>query len=135
MTSFWRAWLHFWCGLVFAFGLVIAAGAFDPASGPLRALFALIGRPLPEMLDPFHRFLLALVGAITMGWALTLLAAMRNAPPSRPLWAGLTAALLFWYVVDSLLSVATGFPLNVASNSLLIAGFLLPVFAAGLLRA
>ncbi|WP_448582817.1 hypothetical protein [Thermaurantiacus sp.] len=53
----------------------------------------------------------------------------------RPLWAGLTAALLFWYVVDSLLSVATGFPLNVASNSLLIAGFLLPVFDAGQLRA
>ncbi len=136
MTPFWRNWLLLWCMAVILFGIVLAGAAFEASSGPARAAFTLIGRPLPEMPDSLHRFLLALIGAVTIGWGLTLLAAIRTAAaPSRPLWVGLTVAVLVWYVVDSLLSVVTGFPLNAVSNTVLLAGFLLPVLAARLLRA
>lgn len=136
MTTFWRNWLLLWCMAVILFGIVLSAAAFEASSGAARAAFALIDRPLPQTPDSLHRFLLALIGAVTIGWGLTLLAAIRAAAvPSRPLWAGLTAAVLVWYVIDSLLSVATGFPLNAVSNSILVAGFLLPVFALRLLRA
>ncbi|WP_448586779.1 hypothetical protein [Thermaurantiacus sp.] len=134
MTGLWRSWFRLSCGGVIAFGLRLSAGAFEATSGPARLVFALIGRPLPAILDPFHHFLLAVLGAVTMGWGLTLLVVMDHA--SGPVSAtGLAAAILLWFVVDSGLSVATGFPRNVLPNTLILAGVLLPLLAARRLRS
>jgi hypothetical protein len=79
----------------------------------------------------------ALLGAVTLGMALAVLAAARAAerpgPEGRPIWVRLTGAMAVWYLVDSGLSVATGFPLNAVSNTLILAGFLAPVLGSGVL--
>ena len=47
----------------------------------------------------------------------------------------MTSSVLTWYVIDSLLSIATGFGLNALPNTVLMAGFLFPVIRSGVLRS
>lgn len=88
------------------------------------------------MLDqPAMRFSVGLTGALTIGWILTLMAAVQGAEAVGPtLWRKIALAVLAWYVIDSAISVMTGFGLNAVSNTLLTIGFLIPVFASGVLR-
>jgi hypothetical protein len=46
-------------------------------------------------------------------------------------WRGLSRAVLIWFVVDSVLSVATGFPLNAVSNAVFVALFMGPAVKLG----
>jgi len=43
-------------------------------------------------------------------------------------------ASVSWYVIDSILSITTGFGLNAAPNTVFMAAFLLPVIRSGVLR-
>jgi hypothetical protein len=51
-----------------------------------------------------------------------------------PIWRSLTFALLAWYVIDSAISVSTGFWLNAVSNTALMVAYLIPVLASSALR-
>ena len=79
------------------------------------------------------------MGAVSMGWALTFYAAFSAAAAlgaqGQPAWRAVTVAVVAWYVIDSALSVATGFALNAVPNTLLLAGYLLPVWRSGVLGA
>lgn len=131
MSAFWKSWLNGWCGAVILFGVVLLTGAFEATSGPLAALYGLIGPEVP-MFDPALRFSSALLGAVTIGWGLTFYAAVAAAHVlGGAMWRRLTRAVVIWYVIDSALSVATGFALNTASNTLFLLGWLLPMWASG----
>jgi hypothetical protein len=139
MSVFWERWLTWWCLAVAAFGVVLAGGAFESTEGPVRWLLGLLGGSADVELDSALRFSLAVLGAVTIGWSVTLLAALRAAVrlgrehgPST--WALVTASVAAWFLIDSGLSVATGFGLNVVSNIVLLLGFLLPVLRSGVLR-
>lgn len=139
MTKFWRTWLDIWCGAVGVFGLVLIGGAFAATDAPIAAQLAAFGGP--EVADPMTRtlrFALALMGAVTLGWALTFHAgfdaAHRLGAAGAPVWRRLCWASAIWFVVDSSLSVATGFALNAVSNAVLLAAFMVPVLASGVLR-
>lgn len=136
MSGFWKTWLNVWCLGVGLFGLVLAGGAFAATSGPVERLLDILGGRPPEV-TPTLRFALAVMGAVSMGWALTFYAAFSAAaalgPQGRPAWRAVTVAVVGWYVIDSALSFATGFALNAAPNTLLLAGFLLPVWRSGVL--
>lgn len=138
MSAFWRSWLVVWCGGVLIFGLVLAGGAFEATSGPVSMIYAGLQGPSPLVLDPAMRFTLAVMGCVSIGWAVTMLlvvlAAAKLGSNARPIWAGLTAGVATWYVIDSALSVATGFGLNVIPNSLLMATYLIAIVASGALR-
>lgn len=139
MTEFWRKWLTAWCGGVLLFGVVLAGGAFEATSGPVRAVLALLDGPGDPSFDPHLRFSLALMGAVSIGWSITLYAAIRAAceiggAAARRLWLGITVSAIAWYAIDSTLSVATGFGMNAVPNTLLLAGYLLPVVRSGVLR-
>lgn len=138
MSEFWRRWLVVWCWAVGLFGVVLAGAGLEATSGPVRLVFALLGPGQPLVLDDPMRFAVALMGAVTLGWSVTLLAAVQAAHAlgdrAAPVWKLLTTGVIGWYVVDSCLSVATGFPLNALSNSILVAGYLLPVLRGGVLR-
>ena len=104
----------------------------------MRVLFGLFAGN-PETAATFDlpavRFGLGLPGALTIGWALTMFAMIDAAQAGGArIWRSLTGALLVWYVIDSAISVRTGFALNAASNTLLMASFLIPVLASGVLR-
>jgi hypothetical protein len=96
------------------------------------------GSAPPLEIDAHMRITLAVLGAVMVGWGLTLLAAVHAAnllgERGRPVWSMITAAVVVWYVVDSALSVVTGFPLNAVSNTLFTLGFLIPLIGSGVLR-
>lgn len=132
MNGKWQAQMQLWCGAVMIFGLVLIGGAFEATSAGVNALFAILDGPGPMTWDPVLCFSLALMGAVTLGWGATVLAVVRGtagmpAAQALALWRGITTALLLWYVVDSALSVATGFWRNALSNTVLIGWYLLLV--------
>ncbi len=140
MTAFWKNWLTLWCCGVGLFGLALYGAGYAAATGPSNAIFALLGNPLPTDPDSHLRFALSLLGAVTAGWAITFYAAFRAAwtlddAASRPIWRWLTFAGLSWYAIDSIASIATGFPLNAVSNTVLVVTLLIPIWASGKLSA
>lgn len=139
MTRFWRNWLTVWCWAVALFGAALIGGAFEATSGPVRLLFGVLNPAEPLTLDAPLRFSLAVMGAVTLGWSLTLFAAIKAADElgaqGGPIWRLTTLGVVGWYVVDSALSAATGFALNIAPNTLLAAAYLLPVLRTGVLRS
>jgi hypothetical protein len=138
LAPHWRFWLDFWCVGVFVFGVVLAGVVSDATAGPISALLAMLHPDGDNTLTPAFRFGLGLQGALTMGWAVTMFAAFRAAEKlgdaGTATWRLVTIGLLFWYVVDSFISVATGFGLNAVSNTLLVVAYLVPVLASGVLK-
>jgi hypothetical protein len=139
VTKFWQNWLTIWAVGVAIFGLVLAGGAFAATDGLTRFLFLLFQNPLPAGPDQHHRFAIGLMGAVTLGWGLTYLVSFKalhalDHGVAAPLWRGMTLASLAWYVIDSSISIATGFWLNAVSNTLVIALYLVAVIGNGALR-
>jgi hypothetical protein len=138
MSAFWRNWLNIWCVAVIVFGLALAGAGLEATDGVAELLFGIIGPPGEMAWTPHLRFTTALMGAVTMGWGLTFLAtfmaAHRLGDQAGPVWRMLTLGVVVWFVVDSGLSVATGFWLNAVSNTALLAGYLVPVLASGVMR-
>ena len=138
MSSLWRNWLTAWSVVVVIFGLVLAGAGLEPTDGVAEALLSIMGPSGAFEWTPHLRFATALMGAVTMGWGLTFFAvfgaANRLGDQAGPVWRLLTLALVVWFVIDSVLSVATGFWLNAVSNAGLLTGYLVPVLASGVLR-
>ena len=138
MHGFWKHWMTVWCWGVFVFGAALASAAFPATDAIARTLYDVIGARThgPDFFEAEGmRFSIGLMGAVSMGWALTMLATVQAANVvGAPVWRGLTGALLLWFVVDSAISVATGYPFNAASNTLLMAGYLAPLLGSGVLK-
>lgn len=128
----WANQMTLWCGGVMAFGLLLISGAFGATDGAMTLLLELLGAGRPITYDPLHRFSIALMGAVSLGWGATLLSAARITPDlstqqAQKLWRMVTYAILLWFVVDSALSVATGFWRNAIPNTVLLVWYLLLV--------
>lgn len=138
MSAFWRGWLNVWCWVVIVFGLVLTGGGIDATDGPAEMIYGLVGGGAPVAWTPHLRFSVALMGVVSMGWGITFLAtfmaAHRLGDQAAPVWRLATGAVLVWFMVDSALSAATGFPLNVVSNVGLLIGYLAPLLATGAMR-
>ena len=139
MTGLWKTWITIWCWGVVVFGAVLAAGGLPATDGIVRLLYGILSsQPLPaDFLDaPGLRFSVALMGAVTLGWGLTILFLLPAVHAAgAPAWRGLTAALVIWFVIDGALSAATGFALNTLPNTALAIAYLVPLLASGVLKA
>ena len=135
MSAFWRTWLNAWAWVVIVFGLVLAGGGLDATDTAAEAAFAIVGGGAPLEWTPHLRFSVALMGAVTMGWGVRYLAlfmaAHRLGVDAAPVWRLATIGMVAWFVIDSALSVATGFWMNAVSNTGLAIGYLVPVLASG----
>lgn len=134
MTSFWRQWLRVWCWGVIAFGVILAAAAFPALDAPTRWFYDLVQWPLDgaSSFDENVRFTCGILGAVTIGWGLTLFALIDAAEKlGPPVWRAMTNALIIWFVVDSAISIAAGAPGNAVSNTVILALYLAPIFATG----
>jgi hypothetical protein len=139
MTGFWRTWMTAWCWAVAGLGVLLMGAAFEATSGPVRLLFAVLHGPQPLELSAQMRFSEAVLGAVTLGWGLTLAAAMQGAnllgERGGPVWRAITLSVVVWWVVDCALSMATGYGMNVAPNTIFLAAFLAPILRSGVLGA
>lgn len=134
MTIFWQRWVMLWCVGVGVFGLVLYGVGFAATTAPAAAVFAMFHNPLPADPDRYLRFTTSLMGAVTLGWAITIYVVCRAAwrlsgPDAAAAWRGVTAAAIVWFVIDSIASIANGFPLNAVSNTVLLILLLIPVLA------
>jgi hypothetical protein len=136
MHGFWKSWMIGWCYATIAFGLAFCLAAFPATEGPARLYYDIVYWPFDgaSAFGAETRFTAAVLGAVLLGWAVAILGLVDVAPEAPAAWRWLTASMLLWYVVDSILSVATGVPGNAVSNSFFLAGFLAPVLGSGVLR-
>ncbi len=134
MSGLWKTWITAWCGFVMVFGAALTLVALPATDALPRWIFAVISQnPASDALlaQPAMRFGFGLQGALTIGLALTFLGMARAAETGgAPVWRSMTLALTTWFVLDSGISVITGFPLNAVSNALVMAGYLIPVLAS-----
>jgi hypothetical protein len=126
-----------WCWAVAGLGVLLMGAAFEATSGATRLLFAILNGPEPLDLSAQMRFSEAVLGAVTLGWGLTLMAAIQGAnllgERGRPVWWMIVVSVVVWWVVDCALSMATGYGMNVAPNTIFLAAFLLPILRSGVL--
>ena len=138
MSGFWRNWFVIWCFAICMFGVVLAGGAFEATSAPVRLVLAMLRGPSEALFDPPLRFSLAVLGAVSIGWAVTLYfvigAAIALGDRGRPLWNAISAGMVSWFVIDSSLSIATGFGLNAVANLALAAMYVVGLFGSGALK-
>ncbi len=139
MSAFYEKWMILWAWGIVLFGAVLAIFAFAPLEGPSRLLFELFENPIPDPADQHHRFAIGLMGAVSIGWGLTFLAAFKAAfrlegAAAAQVWRALLAAGIVWYVVDNIISVHTGFWMNCISNTALTILFLIPLLRSGVLK-
>jgi hypothetical protein len=138
MSGFWRAWFMSWCLSIGVFGIVLAGGAFEATSGPVSLLFSWLQGPSEIVWNAPMRFSLGVMGGVSIGWAVMLTLVVRAAIAAgevgRPLWNAVSAGMAAWFVIDGILSVATGFAMNVAPNTLLAGMYLVGLFGSGALR-
>lgn len=139
LSPFWRSWFYGWCVSMVLFALLVAGGALEATDAPFRLMLDLVGDGEHIMMSPALRFSTGVLGGVFLGWIValtfTLRFAMAMGSAGRPLWVASTLGLAAWYVVDSALSVATGFGLNVLPNTLALAFFVIGLFGSGVLRA
>ena len=139
MSKVWQNTFSAWSIFVALFGLVLAGGAFAATDGLTAALFTLFGNPLPSDIDAHHRFAIGLMGAVTMGWGLTYYGAFKalfalEPTVAAPIWRYLLAISFVWYVIDSGISIATGFWMNAVSNTIVMVLFLIPLLKSGAMK-
>ncbi len=139
MSGFWRAWFFIWCLSIGLFGVVLALGALPATDAPVRLVLALTHGPTEPLFDPPLRFSLGVMGGVSIGWAVMLhfvvQEAIRQGAAGRPLWNAISAGMITWFVIDSALSCATGYGLNVIPNIGLVGIYLVGLMRSGALKA
>jgi hypothetical protein len=139
MSGVWRTWFALWCLSIGGFGVLLAGGAFAATDGPVRLLMTVLQGGGDVDFAPALRFSLAVMGAVTIGWAVTLHVMIRAAialgSAGRPLWTAVSAGMASWFVIDCTLSVATGFGLNIIPNLLLVTIYVAGLIGSGVLKS
>lgn len=138
MSGFWRNWLAVWCVAVGVFGALLVGGGLEATSGPTRLIFDILNGPMELDLNAQMRFSLAVMGAVTLGWAVTAAAAIQAAillgERATPIWRLLLGSVMAWFVIDTAMSIHTGYGVNAIPNLVLLATFLLPIIRSGVLQ-
>ncbi len=137
MRDSYKNWLDAMCGVVILFGLIMASGALSATEWPARLLLEWQNQG-PLQIDRAARVTLGVLGGVMCGWGVTLYAAFQAAhmlgDRGARIWWLILASIVFWFVVDSSLSLATGFALNAVMNCLFLAAFVVPISLSGVLR-
>jgi hypothetical protein len=139
MTPFWKTWMTATCATLGLLGLILAGGAIEATEGAARLYFDIINGPGDLNLDAHMRVSLAVLGGVCVGWSITLLATFQAAhalkgAAAASVWRLTVFGLITWYVIDSTLSVMTGFWINGAVNTLFFLALLTPIIRSGVLK-
>jgi hypothetical protein len=138
MIGFWKHWLLAWCWATMGIGALFAAAAVPALEGGVRLFYDTIYWPIDgeSTYGPDVQLTAALLGAVMIGWAIAILGLVSAADTvGAPAWRTLTLSIVVWYVIDSIISIALGAPVNALSNTGLLATFLAPILGSGVLRS
>lgn len=136
MTGFWKSWMIVWCWAALGFGVVLALAALPGPDIVAAHYYDVVEWPIdgPVAFEPRERFTAAVLGAVMIGWAITIFGMVKAAETGgAPVWRTLTTAIVVWYVVDSGLSIVSGYPVNAVANTVFLATYLCAVFGSGVL--
>ncbi|WP_427452683.1 hypothetical protein [Litorimonas sp. WD9-15] len=119
--------LKLFAWVVILFGAVLCLAGFTLTLAPVDLLYKVFHPGEGHAVWGDHlRFSTGLMGAVTLGWGLTLLAlakhtAIMNAASVKALWGSVTTGMIIWLVIDSVISIANGFWVNALSNAVIAA--------------
>ncbi|NJN16974.1 MAG: hypothetical protein HC822_12230 [Oscillochloris sp.] len=128
--SFWSNWL-----LAAVVGVELFSIAMLLPGWPAQRFFAWLLLDGQAITDPvaasYIAILYAVVGAVMLGWMAALVGVILVPFRRGEAWAWLTisGSLAIWYLIDSVLSVVLGYPLNAVSNSGFLFLFIVPLAA------
>ncbi len=130
--SFWQRWLFIVSLVVAAFGTFMAL--FNQSS-----LFAIFNHQIdpifwdsgivPDGATRFQGWSYGVLGATTAGWGIFMAFMVRYPFKKRERWAWncLVVGLLFWYLLDTGISLAYGVVFNALFNSAILIAVALPI--------
>ena len=137
MSKSYKSWLDAMCGVVVLFGFIMAGGALPASEWPARLLLEWQNQG-PLEIDRAARVTLGVLGGVMCGWGVTLYAAFQAAhmigDRGVHIWRLIFGSMIFWFMVDSSLSVATGFALNALMNVGFLLAFVVPIGLSGVLK-
>ena len=127
-------WLKFATIVTIGFGIVIAVAAIPALAAPTAMLADLIFFPVdgaPAVGAPADRLLAAITGGVMTGWGVMMYMIVTGVLAKDPALGRriILAGMFAWYAVDSSMSLAAGAPLNVASNTVFLLLFVVPVWS------
>lgn len=139
MTPFWQIWIKATCASLGLLGLLLAGGAMDATSGPAKLYFQFMGDSSQLDLNPHMQVTLGVLGAVCIGWSITFFATfqaanMLHGEAATSVWRTTLLGLTTWYIIDSTLSVVTGFWQNALVNTLFFASLVFPIIRTGVLK-
>jgi len=125
--EFWRRWMVGLAGLVMLFGMSLAIQGLHADRVFTWLLF---DGDYPESFGPellaYVRFVTGVLGAVMAGWAVLMVIVLWGPFRRRERWSwnALVISLALWFVVDTWLSLAAGYPENALLNAAIAAGFI-----------
>jgi hypothetical protein len=132
-VRFWQLWLAAVSVIVGLSGLALAA---IPALGSRLFGWLLFGSPsaltgLGSTADAYIRLAHGVLGAVMFGWAIALLMLVLGpfGRRSRFAWSAIAVSVAAWFVVDTALSLISGFWPNAALNAVFAILFAIPLAA------
>ncbi|GBF56746.1 hypothetical protein PbB2_00403 [Candidatus Phycosocius bacilliformis] len=137
MAPIWRNWLNLWCGGVIVLGLIFLGSGLPATDWGVRLYFDAMAWPIDgKGWEEAARLTAMVLGAVMMGWGVTMLILVRVAieNPHLRLFVPLTGAILVWWLGDTSLSFVLGSPGNATANTLFLIAYLIPVIASGALK-
>ena len=125
MSDINTAPLKFFAWVVTIFGAVLCLAGFAATLAPIDLLYKIFHPGPAEAIWGDHlRFSTGLMGAVTLGWGLTVMALAKyssaiNAATVKALWNSVTTGMIIWFIVDGIISIANGFWVNAISNTVI----------------
>ena len=131
--SMWIKWLFVWIDFVIVFSLVTLL--WPPLSEKLFNLVLFGDSAQPAFISPeakdYLRLTICIFSALTVGW-LVMMSLVVHIPfrrGERWAWVAVAGSITTWFVLDSVRSIATGFPENALLNIAFVAGVVPPLVA------
>lgn len=130
--TFWTAWLMVVSFTMAAFGVLMVlfnqTALFAGLLGEIQRAFSLPGDASAGLVQ-FQAWVYGVWGATVAGFGVLAALVGGNAFARRERWArdALAGALALWYVLDTAVSLASRVWVNAAFNTIVLAGFVLPL--------
>jgi hypothetical protein len=131
VRQLWLIWLNTACSLVVLLSLILV---LFPTTGQFAFNKIFFGNWLAPLEFSFEAvryvtFVYGVLGAVMIGWMITLLGIINGPFASGHRWAFLSIAFSVgtWFFLDSSFSCLAGFPANIGLNAIFSLSFVIPL--------